>query len=193
VDELNGSAVLQDKISTAKSPVSKALACQPVEKAAKNQLRLYSQRLPALAFYREGGNMDPDMRVNSFGDSGRFRFQWLTKIPGDRGGFDGKAVARTWCYDVWYEACKAIRSSTFQTTTAADAAIINAKPGKYEIMVWPAADVAMVSGVFTIEHTAPPIDQDELDDLKTIALELELYDESGVTTGYEMGPVEQAL
>ncbi len=189
VEQLNGDQYLTAGLMPSLSKVvDNVLAKEPTELKGK-MLKFHTAGIPQLAFYREGGSIDQNASANNFLDAANFKFTYVVKVPADGLDYSGAAIARVWCHKVWYAAVRHLLSQR-ANDMCEKAGIRDIIPGKYQLLHWPLSSLAIVDGNIVIQHTEPPYEQDELDDLKKITVALNLYNEAGVDTGYQVDITE---
>ena len=182
--ELNRSQYLSDAITTASPVVGKVMAAPPVRKEGQG-MRFAKSGLPILAIYPEAGDMGAEMSMAYGGDSAKFVIDYLIRIPGAGEDFSGTGKAIAWARRIAWEIARLLRArSSYAMCTAAG--IQDLKPGKYEILPFFPWGVLLTRLSLTVDHIEPPYTTQEPDDLREIAVTLNLYDQDDTDTGYDV-------
>jgi len=126
------------------------------------------------------------MIVNGFGSSDTFHFEYVFKVPEGSKDYDGKALALAWVKKVWWRAVYHLLSRA-ATSMAGKAGILDVKPGKWRVQWYPQSNVLDFDGTLIVDHIESPFTQEEFLELQKIVTTLNLYNPSGVDTGYDMG------
>lgn len=138
---------------------------------------LHSASLPYLALWREGGKLDYRL-AGGLEVQADCQLAWLSRIPGEGPEHDRETWGNTLANTVFDRASRYLFEIPLETRNKAG--IGSVMISSYELLPFGSEGFCGFSADLSMRQTKPPYQVDDLDEIRRIAMTIQLYDSATV-------------